>query len=129
MIPEPIESTTNRIPDSPGAGNDGQPGEPVRTPELRDLPKEVGYMLLSAGVLGCVLPGPGTPALIAGGLVLWPDRFGKAETWFKRRYPSVHRDGMRHIHRFLKDLENRYPGTFPSQPPASPDRPGASALE
>jgi hypothetical protein len=129
MIPEFGESPTIEIPNTPEAGKNEEPGEPDRMPELRDLPREVGYVLLSVGVLGLVMPGPGTPAFIAGGLVLWPDRFGKAETWFKRRYPSVHRDGMRHIHRFLKDLENRYPGTFPRQPPASLDRSGASAPE
>ena len=46
-------------------------------PELRALPKEVGVMLLSAGVVGFVMPGPGTPAIIAGGLVLWPEGFGR----------------------------------------------------
>ena len=85
--------------------------ETERLPELRDLPKNVGYMLLSAGVLGVVLPGPGTPAIIAGGLVLWPNGFGKAETWFRRKFPAIHRGGMQHVGRFLKDLENRYPGT------------------
>jgi hypothetical protein len=92
----------------------GSPGDLAGVTDLRGLPKEMGYVLLSAGVLGFVLPGPGTPALIAGGMVLWPERFGKAEAWFKRRYPSVHRDGMRHVHRFLKDLESRYPGSSSS---------------
>ena len=97
--PEVIEATI----EEPGAA-------PERLPELRDLPRNVGYMLLSAGVLGVVLPGPGTPAIIAGGLVLWPNGFGKAEAWFQRKFPKVHRGGMRHVGRFLKDLENRYPG-------------------
>jgi hypothetical protein len=78
---------------------------------LHALPKEVGVILLSAGLLGFVLPGPGTPALIAGGLILWPDRFGKVEGWFRRRFPDLHRTGIGHVGRFLSDLERRYPGS------------------
>lgn len=75
------------------------------------LPKDLGVMLVSAGVIGVVLPGPGVPALVAGGLVLWPGAFGKAERWFQKRYPEAHRQGLGHIHRFLTDLERRYPGS------------------
>jgi hypothetical protein len=75
------------------------------------LPKELGVMLVSAGVIGVVLPGPGTPALVAGGLILWPEAFGKVERWFQKRYPVTHREGVRHINRFLTDLERRYPGS------------------
>ncbi len=43
------------------------------TRRLEDLPKELGVLLTSVGVLGFVLPGiAGTPALIAGGLVSGP---------------------------------------------------------
>ena len=41
-------------------------------------------MLLTAGIVGFILPGPGTPAIIAGGLALWPEAFGKLETWLER---------------------------------------------
>ncbi len=68
-------------------------------------------MLLSAGVVGFVLPGPGVPALVAGGLILWPEGFGKVEAWLRRRFPRVHRKGMEQIDRFLSDLERRYPGS------------------
>jgi len=65
---------------------------------------------LSVGVLGFVLPGIiGTPALIAGGLALWPKAFGRAETWFAKRYPSVHRKSLHQMGRFLADLDRRYP--------------------
>src|SRR5206468_1701218 len=51
--------------------------EPLHTPEeeaeltrIKDLPKEVGVMLMTVGALGFILPGVvGTPAVIAGGLV------------------------------------------------------------
>jgi hypothetical protein len=80
------------------------------TKAIKDLPKEVGAMLVSVGVLGFVLPGVmGTPAIIAGGLVLWPKTFGKVETWFERRYPSLYRRGMRQVGRYLDDLDRRFP--------------------
>lgn len=75
------------------------------------LPKDLGVMLVSAGVIGFVLPGPGVPALVAGGMVLWPRAFGKAERWFQKRFPEAHRQGIGHINRFLSDLERRYPGS------------------
>lgn len=78
-------------------------------PDFRALPKEVGVMLLSAGVVGFVMPGPGTPAIIAGGLVLWPQGFGKVEGWFEQRFPQMHRTGMKHLQRYLRDLDRRYP--------------------
>lgn len=76
---------------------------------LEGLPREVGVMLIAAGVVGLVLPGPGTPALIAGGLALWPGAFSKLELWLERRYPVVHKKSMKQISRFLDDLEKRYP--------------------
>ena len=114
MTPNPEEPITIEILDPQEAAADQAEGDPNsgRVPDLADLPKEVGYILLSAGVLGFVLPGPGTPAIIAGGLVLWPKGFGKAEVWFQHRFPSLHRGGMQHVRRFLNDLETRYPGTL-----------------
>ena len=89
------------------------------------LPKELGVMLVSAGVIGLVLPGPGTPVLVAGGLILWPRAFGKVERWFRGQFPDAHRQGMVHLRRYLDDLERRYPGaTAPD-----PDAPGASVEE
>jgi hypothetical protein len=86
---------------------------PVSDEEVRrikDLPREVGVMLISVGVLGIVLPGVmGTPAFIAGGLVLWPRAFGRVEDWFQRRYPETHQRSMKQIGRYLDDLERRFP--------------------
>jgi hypothetical protein len=77
----------------------------------RKPPKELGVMLVSAGVVGFVLPGPGVPALVAGGLILWPEGFAKVEGWLRRRFPAAHRKSMAQIDRFLSDLERRYPGS------------------
>ncbi len=77
---------------------------------IKALPKEVGVLLVVAGVGGMLLPGPvGTPILILGGVVLWPSAFQKLENWFERRFPKAHRQGMREIKRFLDDMERRYP--------------------
>jgi hypothetical protein len=77
---------------------------------IKGLPREVGVMLVSVGVLGFLLPGVmGTPAIIAGGLALWPGTFSRAEDWLRRRNPSLYQQGMRQIGRFLDDLERRYP--------------------
>jgi hypothetical protein len=91
--------------------------ESVLTPEeeaelrrIKDLPREVGVMLMTVGVLGFILPGVvGTPAAIAGGLVLWPKTFGKVENWFERRFPQIHKQSLYQINRYLNDLESRYP--------------------
>jgi hypothetical protein len=101
---QPVEPTT---PETSAA----TPPEPESAEILRikDLPKEVGVMLITAGIVGFILPGPGTPAIIAGGLVLWPNAFGKLETWLERKHPTVHRKSMEQINRFLSDLEKRYP--------------------
>jgi hypothetical protein len=69
-------------------------------------------MLITVGVLGFVLPGVvGTPAAIAGGLVLWPEAFGKVESWFERRFPKMHKHSLYQINRYLNDLERRYPNS------------------
>jgi hypothetical protein len=83
---------------------------------IKDLPKEVGVMLMTVGVLGLALPGVvGTPAMIAGGLVLWPKAFGKVENWFERKFPKIHKQSLHQIHRYLNDLESRYPDSTTSR--------------
>ena len=51
-----------------GAGDSAQPAAPVCVKErtLRALPKELGVLLLTAGAVGVVLPGPGLPTMLAG---------------------------------------------------------------
>jgi hypothetical protein len=86
------------------------PEEEAELRRIKDLPREVGVMLMTVGVLGIILPGVvGTPAAIAGGLVLWPKAFGKVENWFERRFPQIHKQSLYQINRYLNDLESRYP--------------------
>jgi hypothetical protein len=82
---------------------------------IRKLPPEVGMVLIAAGVMGVILPGPlGTPLLLAGGLVLSPTLFGRAELWAERRFPTAHRHGMRYVDRFIDDFERRFPAGKPT---------------
>ncbi len=77
---------------------------------LHGLPRELGVLLVVAGIGGILLPGPvGTPFLIAGGVILWPAAFRRVETWLERRFPGFHRSGMKQMKRFIGDLEKRYP--------------------
>ena len=112
MCPDAEKAGAGSLPAGGEAGVIEEGNGAAEVPELHALPKDIGVVLLSAGVIGFVMPGPGTPAIIAGGLVLWPKRFGKAEVWFRGRIPSAHREGMRQVQRFLADLERRYPGSL-----------------
>jgi hypothetical protein len=77
---------------------------------IKHLPKEVGVLLLVAGVGGLILPGPvGTPFVLVAAVVLWPSMFERVELFFERRCPKMHRAGVRQIKRYLTDLERRYP--------------------
>lgn len=67
------------------------------------LPKEAGWLLITAGVVGLVVPGVlGTPFLLAGGLALVPGGSKLLSRW-------AGRSAMRQVGRFLYDLERRYP--------------------
>ena len=92
------------------ASSDLTAEEQAELNRIKDLPREVGVMLMTVGVLGFVLPGVvGTPAMIAGGLVLWPKAFNKVENWFERKFPKIHKQSLYQINRYLNDLETRYP--------------------
>jgi hypothetical protein len=99
MTPSPVEDS-GTIPEA---------SEAIPS-ELFELPRELGVLLLVAGVAGLILPGPmGTPALLAGGFVLWPGASGRFACWLERRHPSAYRQSVGQIRRFLDDIERRYP--------------------
>lgn len=111
-LPEPLSETQreDRSANHSERGPFHTPEEEAELKRIKDLPREVGIMLLTVGALGSVLPGVvGAPAAIAGGLVLWPRAFGKIETWFERRFPRAHKQSLYQINRYLNDLESRYP--------------------
>lgn len=104
---------------------DDQAAEATRQ-RIRQLPSEVGAVLIGVGIAGLILPGPmGTPLILAGGLVLIPRVFGRVETWVQRKFPKSHRVGMKYVDRFIDDFEKRYPhrceSTATTAPATVPD--------
>lgn len=104
-------------PGPPETTGTSAPGASAHAPDdddvlwrIRDLPPEIAVLLFSVGCLGIVLPGiVGTPAIVAGGLVLWPSKFASVESWFEKKFPTVHHKSMKQLNRFLDDLERRFP--------------------
>jgi hypothetical protein len=77
---------------------------------IKEMPKEVGVLLIVAGIGGILLPGPvGAPLVVMGGVVLWPKAFQGIDSYLHRRFPKFHRQGVSQMNRFLADLERRYP--------------------
>ncbi len=76
------------------------------------MPKDVGWLLVTAGIVGEIAPGViGTPFWIAGTMILWPRLGRRVESWLEAHAPTVFRGGARQVGRFLHDLDRRYPHT------------------
>ena len=74
------------------------------------LDHEVGWVLVSAGVIGMIVPGVlGTPFLLMGAFALWPGNRKRVEKWRQGHSPKFFHGSMKQINRFLDDLERRYP--------------------
>jgi len=87
---------------------------------IKGLPPSLGVILIAAGVVGVLLPGPiGTPLILAGGLVLAPRAFSRIDNMLKRRYPGFRHQGVKMLERFLDDLQKRYPEDPPAAGPKS----------
>ena len=77
---------------------------------ITNLPRDVGCMMISVGVLGVILPGlPGVPFLVAGVAVLSPGGPQLLTRWAKRRPKGAVHAGLKQIGRWLDDMERRYP--------------------
>ena len=109
-IPQPATEGTDQANHDPSTdASEAHAAEQTRQ-RLRLLPPEVGAVLVTVGIAGLILPGPfGTPFLLAGGLVLAPRYFHRAELWVQKRFPDMHRGGRRCVDRFIDDFEKRYP--------------------
>jgi len=76
------------------------------------LTPEAGWMLVTAGVVGVIVPGiAGMPFLVAGIFILLPGGPQLLSRWSRGNLPSFVRFGVRLIARLLNDLERRYPRT------------------
>jgi hypothetical protein len=77
---------------------------------VEKLPRDVGWLLITAGLVGVVVPGVlGVPFLVLGGLVLMPLTSQRAEQWLGGHSPKMFKGSVRQINRFLDDLDRRYP--------------------
>ena len=121
----PINPGDDVTPASEGAGPIATHGIDVAAQEaaedneailrIANVPRDVGWMMVSVGVLGVVLPGvPGAPFLIAGVAVLVPGGPRLLTRWATRRPKGVVHRGLKQIGRWLDDLERRYPRRRPT---------------
>jgi len=77
---------------------------------IGDVPRDVGWLLVTAGVIGEIAPGVfGTPFWVMGSLILWPNVGQRVESWLEAHSPKLLRGGMKQVGRFLDDLDRRYP--------------------
>lgn len=84
---------------------------------VEKLPRDVGWLLITAGLVGVVVPGVlGVPFLVLGGLVLMPLTSQRAEHWLSGHSPKMLKGSVRQINRFLDDLERRYPRSSDTKP-------------
>lgn len=78
---------------------------------VKHLNRSMGWILISAGVVGVVIPGIiGTPFVILGGLVLWPGSEKLLDQWRKGHHSGFVNGALRQVNRYLDDIERRYPG-------------------
>lgn len=74
------------------------------------LPRDVGWLLFGVGFAGVVAPGIfGLPFMVGGGMILWPKACQGLIELLGGDSTKTMNAGARQIHRFLSDLEKRYP--------------------
>jgi cation transport ATPase len=85
---------------------------------VENLPKEAGWALITAGVIGVIAPGiMGWPFLAAGAFVLTPGGPRKLARWAGRKPRKYTHAALRQICRLVDDLERRYPSVRDDVPP------------
>src|SRR5262249_54301332 len=99
---DPSDDLIPGSPPAPGAATDEAPEDDLVTRRFADLPPDVGWLMVSVGVLGVVLPGqPGTPFLLAGAAVLTPGGPRMLVRWAKRKPNGVVHGGLKLVGRWL----------------------------
>ena len=77
---------------------------------IEKLPREAGWALVTAGVIGLIAPGVvGFPFVVAGAVVLTPGGPRKLAHWASRKPRKYAHAALRQICRLVDDLERRYP--------------------
>jgi|GraSoiStandDraft_39_1057311.scaffolds.fasta_scaffold30962_2 hypothetical protein len=77
---------------------------------IEKLPREAGWALVTAGVIGLIAPGVvGFPFVVAGAVVLTPGGPRKLAHWASRKPRKYPHAALRQICRLVDDLERRYP--------------------
>lgn len=100
----------DKPPDGRLQGHSASDDDEAVVRRVEHLNRDVGWALISAGLVGLVMPGVlGAPFLIMGALVLWPGNRKRAERWRQGHSPKIFHGAMRQINRFLDDLDKRYP--------------------
>ncbi|MGI9211301.1 MAG: hypothetical protein ACR2HF_02415 [Methylococcaceae bacterium] len=103
------ETTQNAIPPGNGIRTDLSGEDIIK--RVKHLNRSMGWILISAGVVGIVIPGIiGTPFVILGGLVLWPGNEKMLNKWRKGHHAGFVDGALRQVNRYLDDVERRYPG-------------------
>ncbi len=106
----PSAPLSAEVPPVPSANPAKKPSFDELNERLLHMPRDVGWLMVSIGAMGVALPGiVGTPALLAGGLMLWPQGFRAVNNWVRRRFPKTHEHGVEQLIRYLDDMERRYP--------------------
>ncbi len=92
------------------AATDGTAIDEETLLRIANVPRDVGWMMVTVGVLGVILPGIiGTPFLVAGIAVLVPEGPQRLTRWVRRNPNRVVHTGLKQMGRWLDDLERRYP--------------------
>lgn len=78
---------------------------------IEELPRDAGWVLITAGLIGVIAPGiAGAPLLVAGAFVLTPGGPRLLSRWAGRKPRKFVHSALRQICRLVDDLERRYPG-------------------
>ncbi|QJD30337.1 hypothetical protein [Methylococcus geothermalis] len=72
------------------------------------LPRDIGWMLLGGGLLSEVVMGL-PPFWVLGILILYPPIGVPLAGFMERRAPGLLAGSLDFVHRYLDDLERRYP--------------------
>lgn len=118
----PPENIFAKTPINGLANNPPEPRHPPTQEELleariKNMPKDVGAMLLTVGLAGVVLPGViGLPFLLAGGIIMMPKTTNKLRNYLGMNHSEESDYAIKQLNRFLDDLDRRYPGVESGKP-------------